>query len=221
MDFLAIDSRSSLPLTQYLFIFHLFSLHKTLGRYKIAEYLGISNIKTRVLLYHLVSHDMLELESKRRGHRLSEAGKAFWDKIQEFMFIPNVRIHLDHYTLAPKDAAVCLKVDALNEVSTVSLRDAAFLNGAVGCTVFLQMQENCYLLDSVYPPLPQEPFTDRKARQKLMRLTSSLNWRNILLIIGTGQTVIQAQLGAIGAAFLLFPPALINQLSFLRGKISD
>jgi len=221
MDFPPLDSRSSLPLAQYLYIIHLFSLHNTLGRYRIAKYLGISDIKTRTLLYHLISHDMIELESQRRGHRLSKAGKMIWDSILEFMFIPDVRIHLDHYTLASKDAAICLQMDALNEVNTVSLRDAAFLNGAIGCTVFLKMQEHFYLLDSVYPPLPQEPFTDRKARRKLLRLTSSLDWPDILLIIGTGQKVIQAQLGAIGAALLLFPPTLLNQLSFLRGKLSD
>ncbi|MCK4822491.1 hypothetical protein KA005_42395, partial [bacterium] len=82
-----------------------------------------------------------------------------------------------------------------------------------GCTVFFQASLNeIYLLDVMYPPLPSSPLTARSVKKRLQKITLGLSWSEILIIVGTADTAILAQRGAIAAGLLLFPENLKQKL---------
>ena len=199
--------RQTLTLADYLYTLHLINHYQRMGRYRLAHQLMISNTKTRILLEKLVEANFIVKSSQRHGHKLSSSGKKIWEKCQQFFRIPSSRIHLgQNYTLGQKDAVVCVDAKGINSLNTVALRDEALLNGALGCTIFLKNQSGqFFLLDAIYPPLPQAALSDKKARRKLSRITLRIPWPRIIIIVGTANHVINAQIGAIAASFLLIP----------------
>jgi hypothetical protein len=174
----------------------------------------MSDVQTRIILQKLVGAKIIEKSSQRRGHQLSSEGREFWLKIRHFLRIPSQRIYLGRdYTIGNKDAAVCVEGTGVEQLNTVLLRDESLLNGALGCTVFLKIQtDQLYLLDAVYPPLPQIALTDRKVKRKLSAITQAVPWQKTIIIVGTADYVINAQIGAISAALLLLPEEIMNPL---------
>ena len=199
--------RSTHSQADYVYTVHLLDFHKNLGRYKLAQYLQISSAQTRAILGNLVEKKLIRKSSQRLGHKLTSQGKAVWEKCQKYIHIPSKRIHLgNNYTVGNKDAIVCVEGTGIDHFSTVVLRDEALLNGALGCTVFLKVRSGqIFLLNAVYPPLPEQPFSDRKARGKLLSIISEITWPEIVILVGTANHVINAQIGAIAAAWLLLP----------------
>ncbi|MFX0170787.1 MAG: DUF4443 domain-containing protein [Candidatus Hodarchaeota archaeon] len=191
----------------YLYILYLLSQYNHLGRYKLARELNLSNAKTRTILNKLVKADLIEKSSKRYGHQLSSHGKEVWMKCQQYLVIPSKRIYLGpSYTIGKKDAAVIIEGVGIERLNTVVLRDEALISGATGCTIFLREPNNQYfLLDVTYPPLPKNPLSDKKVVRKLNRILTGTSWSKILIIVGTANTVINALFGAISAALLLVP----------------
>ena len=178
-----------------------------MGRYKLAQLLNISKAQTRVVLRKLIKAKLVEKSSQRLGHQLSSQGNEFLVKCHQFLQIPTQRIYLGRsYTIGIKDAVVCVEGTGVEQLNTVVLRDEALMNGALGCTVFLKEQSgHFFLLDAVYPPLPNTALSDRKARRKLTTTISGIPWSKIVIIVGTANHVINAQIGAIAAALLLVP----------------
>ncbi len=191
----------------YLYTLHLLDYHKHLGRYKLAQHLKISSAQTRAILEKLFEKGIIKKSSQRLGHKLSSRGEEVWEKIQQFVHIPSRRIHLgSNYTVGKKDAIVCIEGTGIEQLNTVVLRDESLLNGALGCTVFLKEPSGLFfLLDVIYPPLPKTTLSDRKARRKLTTIISGISWSKIVIIVGTANHVINAQIGAISAALLLVP----------------
>ncbi len=191
----------------YLYALHLLDHYQHMGRYKLAQQLHISSAQTRAILKKLVDRKLVKKSSQRLGHQLSSQGEEVWKRCQQFLHIPTRRIHLGrNYTLGKKDAIICVEGMGIETLNTVVLRDEALLNGALGCTVFLKEPSGqFFLLDTVYPPLPQIELTDRKVRRKLSTIISGISWSKILIIVGTANQVINAQIGAISAALLLVP----------------
>ena len=178
-----------------------------MGRYKLAHELGISNTQTRIILEKLVKAELIERFSQRLGHQISSHGKEVWQRCQQYLQIPTQRIYLGQdYTIGKKDAVVCVEGSGIDQLNTVVLRDESLMSGALGCTVFLKEKSRLfYLLDAVYPPLPRVALLDRKARKKLSTITKGIPWKKIVIIVGTADHVINAQIGAISAALLLIP----------------
>ncbi len=199
--------RPTHSMADYLYTFHLLHHHQHMGRYNLAQQLKISSAKTRIILQKLAEAKLVEKSSQRLGHQLSSHGKEVWKRFQQFLHIPTRRIHLgSNYTLGEKDAIVCVEGTGIEKLNSVVLRDEALLNGAMGCTVFLKDQSgHFFLLDAVYPPLPHTALSDRKARRKLTTTISGISWSKIVIIVGTANHVINAQIGAIAAALLLVP----------------
>ncbi|MFX0185290.1 MAG: DUF4443 domain-containing protein [Candidatus Hodarchaeota archaeon] len=173
----------------------------------MSRLLKISNAKTRTILNKMVKIELIEKSSRRYGHSLSPYGKQVWMKCQTFIQIPSKRIYLgSSYTIGKKDAAVCVEGAGIENLNTVILRDEALINGALGCTVFLkQPPMKFFLLDAIYPPLPKKELSDRKIKRKLITIISDIPWSVSIIIIGTADHVINAQIGAISAALLLLP----------------
>jgi predicted transcriptional regulator len=196
----------------FVYILSLLDQYKYMGRYRLAQKLNISNAKTRTILNKLVKAELIEKSSKRQGHCLSLYGKKVWMKCQKFLLIPSKRIYLGpSYTIGKKDAPVCVEGTGIENLNTVVLRDEAFMNGALGCTVFLKIQSGIfYILDAIYPPLPKIALSDKKIKHKLSNITSDIPWSIMIIIVGTADHVINAQIGAISAALLLVPSEIKN-----------
>ena len=206
--------RQDYSLADFLYTLHLLHHHQHLGRYKLAQELRMSDVQTRIILQKLVGANLIEKSSQRRGHQLSSKGREFWLKNQHSLRIPTQRIFLGRiYTIGNKDAVVCVKGTGVKQLNTVLLRDESLLNGALGCTVFLKVQsDQFFLLDAVYPPLPQIALTDRKVKRKLTAITQNIPWQETIIIVGTADYVIDAQIGAISAALILVPDEIKRPL---------
>ncbi len=206
--------RQNYSLADFLYTLHLLHHHQHLGRYKLAQELRMSDVQTRIILQKLVEAKIIEKSSQRRGHRLSSGGREYWSKCQRFFRIPLQRIYLGrNYTVGNKDAIVCVQGTGVELLNTVILRDESLLNGALGCTVFLKTQTSqFFLLDAVYPPLPQVALTDRKTKRRLSAITKEIPWQMIVIIVGTADHIIDAQIGAISAALLLVPEEIKRSL---------
>jgi hypothetical protein len=181
-----------------------------MGRYKLARALNISNAQARTILKRLETEQILDKVNPRLGHYLSPKGVSLWNKLRQYLEIPTLRIHLGKkYTVGNKDAIACIEATGIDNLNTVSLRDEALLNGALGCTVFLKNElGKLFLLNVNYPPLPEKPLMDRILTRKINRITSTISWKKTLVIVGTADNVANAQIGAISAGLLLVPEEL-------------
>jgi hypothetical protein len=208
------DSRTTYSLVEFVFSLYLFSRYQILGRYRLAQELGLSRDQTRTILRHLVERKLIEKVSQRQGHQLSSIGKKLVVQFKKYMEIPPVRIYLgSDYTIGTKDAVVCVEAAEIDQINTVVLRDEALLAGSLGCTVFLQNSEkSLFLLNATYPPLPDTPIKVRKVKKKISRVTEDIAWDMILIIIGTADSSIAALRGAIAAGALLLPDYLKEPL---------
>ena len=201
-------------LVDYVYSLYLFSRHQELGRYRLAKYLGFSSDETRTIIQHLVDLRLIEKVSRRQGHQLSEPGTEFIVECQKYLHIPAVRVYFGRdFTVGTKDAVVCLEGSGIDQLNTVVLRDEALIAGSSGCTVFFQSSlSEIYLLDVIYPPLPSSPLTSRRIRNRIIKVTQGISWEKILIIVGTSDSTILAQKGALAAGLLLFPDDLKDTL---------
>jgi hypothetical protein len=202
--------QSSYSLADFTYTLYLIGSQGNMGRYKLARSLNISNAQARTILKRLESEKLLESTNPRLGHYLSPKGASLWKKFQQYLEIPSGRIHLGNkYTVGSKDAIACVEATGIEKLNTVILRDESLLNGALGCTVFIKNElGELYLLNVNYPPLPEKPLIDRVITRKINRLVSDFIWNSTLIIVGTADNVINAQIGAISAGLLLVPDDL-------------
>jgi DNA-binding Lrp family transcriptional regulator len=202
-------------MVHYVFTLYLFDHYEYLGRYKLAQSLNISNAKARKILLKLKEKQLIEKVTPRLGHRLSAYGREILIKYQHYLKILFQRIYLGKYTVGKKDTLVCVEVTNIDQVNTVMLRDEALINGARGCTVFLRHpSDDIFLLNAIYPPLPEKSFSDQKAKKKIYRLIAGISWPKFVIIVGTADNVIDAQIGAVSAGLLLLPKELHDLLNF-------
>lgn len=199
----------------YIYSLYLLSRYGKLGRYRLAKYLGFSKDQTRTIIQHLVDLDLLKMVSPREGHQLSAAGLRFVTECKKYLQIPTVRVYFGRdFTLGTKDAVVCLEGSGIDQLNTVVLRDEALIAGSMGCTVFFQASlRDIYLLDVVYPPLPSSSLKARRIKNRIMKVTRGLSWEKILVIVGTADSIILAQKGALAAGLLLIPVDLLNRFT--------
>lgn len=201
--------------SDHSFIDHYLSLHQftryqNLGRYRLAQHLGLTKDQTRPIIHHLVDKKLIRKISRREGHTLSQKGADYLAKCEEIMHISPIHISFgSNFTVGSKDAVVCLEATGIDFLNTVVLRDEALLAGSKGCTVFFQESiDKVFLLDVVYPPLPTSPLTSRKVKKRIHKVTQDLSWEKIVVIVGTAESFSLAQKGATAAGLLLFPEAL-------------
>ncbi len=204
---------SKYSIVDYVYSLYLVCHHGKLGRYRLAKYLGFSKDQTRTIIQHLVEFGLLEMVSPRQGHQLSAVGLQFVTECKRYLHIPTVRVYFGRdFTLGTKDAVVCLEGTGIDQLNTVVLRDEALIAGSMGCTVFFQASlGEIYLLNVIYPPLPSSPLKARKIRNRIEKVTQGLSWEKILIIVGTADSIIPAQKGALAAGLLLIPDDLLKQ----------
>ena len=213
LEFIKMSQFSKYSIVDYVYSLYLISRYGKLGRYRLAQYLGFSKDQTRTIIQHLVDLGLLEMVSPRQGHQLSAVGLQFVTECKKYLHIPMVRVYFGRdFTLGTKDAVVCLEGSGIDQLNTVVLRDEALIAGSMGCTVFFQASlGEFYLLNVIYPPLPSSPIKIRKIRSRIEKVTQGLAWEKILIIVGTADSVILAQKGALAAGLLLVPNELLKQ----------
>ena len=197
-----------------LYSLYLFAHHKFLGRYRLADFLGMTKDQTRAVIDFLVISGYLETKSQRIGHTLTAYGQEFIQKCQQYLIIPFIPVHFgSEFTIGTKDAVVCMEVSEIGQLNTVIMRDESLLAGASGCTIFLQTaNKEVFLLNVVYPPLPETPLRSRKVRSRIDRITNDTPWNETIIIVGSAATRRFAMRGALASSLLLFPDALKEQL---------
>ena len=211
---LRVDSNMSLQsghsLIDYYLSLHQFAQHHNFGRYRLAQFLGLSRDQTRPIIQHLVDKKLIHKISRREGHKLSQLGEKFLLKSEKYIHISPLHVFFgSDYTVGSKDAVVCLDASGIEHLNTVVLRDEALLAGSKGCTVFFQESKNhIFLLNVLYPPLPSSPLTVRKVKKRILKVTQDLPWKKIVIIVGTADSFALAQKGAIAAGLLLVPEEL-------------
>ncbi len=202
-------------MVHYVFALYLFDHYQYLGRYKLAQSLNVSNAKARTILHKLKKNKLIEKATPRLGHHLSPYGKEILNEYKQYLIILFQRIYLGEYTVGKKDTIVCVEGTNIDQINTVMLRDGALINGARGCTVFLKHpSDEIFLLNAIYPPLPENVFSDRKAKKKINRLIIGITWPKFVIIVGTADNVVDAQIGAISAGLFLLPKKLLDSLNF-------
>ena len=205
---------ASHSLVNHLYSLYLFDHYQELGRYRLAEQLGLTKDQTRTIIKHLIDLGLLQKVTQRQGHTLSPSGKNLLQECQQYMHVPFLRVYFGpNYTVGTKDAVVCLEASDIDQLNTVVLRDEALLAGSLGCTVFFQdSTKDVFLLNVTFPPLPPNPLSARDVKKRLYKVTQGLSWDEIIIVVGTADTAVSAQKGAIGAGLLLFPERLKQQL---------
>ena len=198
---------ASHSLVNHLYSLYLFDHYQELGRYRLAEQIGLTKDQTRTIIKHLFELGYLQKVTQRQGHTLSSEGKNLLQECQQYMHIPFLRVYFGpNYTVGTKDAVVCLEASGIDQLNTVVLRDEALIAGSMGCTAFFQTSSGeIYLLDVTYPPLPSTPLKTRRIKSRITKITQGLSWENILIIVGTADSIILAQKGALAAGLLLVP----------------
>ena len=201
---------------EFVLTLHHFRQNETLGRYRLAEYLGLTKDQTRPIIQFLADKGLITKLSRREGHTLSEVGKEYITKLSKYMHISPTHVYFgSDYTVGSKDAVVCLDATGIEQLNTVVLRDEALLAGSKGCTVFFQEStKNIYLLNVLYPPLPPSPLNSRKVKKRIQKITEDLLWENIIVIVGTADTFALAQKGAMAAGSLFLSDELKIPLLF-------
>ncbi len=206
--------QSGHSLLEYFISLHHFAQDQNLGRYRLAEYLGLTKDQTRPIIQYLVDKKLIEKISQREGHCLSQLGREYISKCQNYIHISPIHVFFgSDFTVGSKDAVVCLEATEIEQLNTVVLRDEALLAGSKGCTVFFQeSKKEIFLLNVIYPPLPSSPLSSRKVKKRIQKVTQDLLWEKIVVIVGTADTFPLAQKGAVAAGLLFLPGELKRPL---------
>lgn len=187
-------------------IYSLFILAEArIGRYQLSKRLGISLSQARTLLKSLKDKKFVMMSENRKSHQLTERGEIYLSEMKKILHINFKHIYLGKkYTIATQDALLCINGDFITNVNTVTLRDNAVKFGAEGCTVFYKSQDsNYYLLDTYFPPLPSIMINNKVILSKLESKISKLEWKSMLIIVGTSNYKPNSFIGALGALLSL------------------
>jgi Uncharacterized protein conserved in archaea len=158
------------------------------GRKKLASLLNIGEGSTRTIL-NLLQEDGLIVINKN-GVSLTQTGAESWKSVKMDL----AHIEATDLTIGEKDCAVRIRGVALNVKYGCEERDVAIKAGAIGATTLI-----CYNDVLIFPgsDYPVDPKVD-----KILRMKFELEDDDVI-IIGTGTTIENAELGAVTAGIEL------------------
>ncbi|MFX0079915.1 MAG: DUF4443 domain-containing protein [Candidatus Hermodarchaeota archaeon] len=187
------------PPTQFrswhlLAAFYIFcKAEQPIGRYQIGEALELGDGSIRSLVRFLRSRGLIKPRG-RQGHQLSEQGRQYCNELNEVL-IELVEVPASSFTVDKENFACHLRNRAQHLTDGLAQRDAAKQAGATGATTFYQGTN----LDVITMPLDHE-----FAKTELEKILPTLNLHlGDVIIIGSAQTRLVAQLGALAAALTL------------------
>jgi ribosomal protein S25 len=166
----------------------------TVGRISLSNKLELGIGTTRTVLKHLKKEEMIG--SSKYGYTLSEHGKELFDNLRS-MISKGIEVPSSPLTVGPKSVAVLVR-DAAHKVERgIEQRNTAIRVGASGATT-LTFSRNKLTMAS-----------KRRHRMKDVSeiqhiVVSKLNLKeNDVVIVGSGESRINAEIGAIMAALKL------------------
>jgi hypothetical protein len=170
-----------------------------IGRIALSKALGLGEGVTRTLLKHLSREGAIRVS--RRGIALSPVGKQLANalrlKISSGVEVQPSPVTVARYNVAVQVTGVAQLVD-----KGIEQRDSAIKAGALGATTLVFSHNRL-----VMPTSKQDVFRDIPRVHEA--LLSKLNPReNDVVIIGSGETRMSAEIGAIAAALDLLKSAL-------------
>ena len=164
-----------------------------IGRYQLGEELELGDGSIRSLVRLLRSRNLIE-PLGRQGHQLSNEGRHYCRELSKVL-IELVEVPASSFTVDNENIACHLRNRAQYLTDGLAQRDAAKQAGASGATTFYQGTN----LDVITMPSNHD-----LAKTELERILPRLNLQlGDVIIIGSAQTRIVAQLGALAAALTL------------------
>jgi len=177
-----------------LTLFLLYKSEKPVGRYVLMERLGIGEASTRTLLKFLTNLGLIR-SVNRKGHTLTDLGKMVTTKIVEkIVEIKEVK-GLKNITLGPVNVACHIKNTAHLIKDGLKQRDAAIMAGAKGATTLI--------VHSGKITFPKEDVKISEENEEILNNLFDLEDGDVI-VIGTGNTLREAENGAVAAALTLF-----------------
>ncbi len=163
-----------------------------IGRIKLTRKLGLGEGVTRTLLKHLKDNELITVD-RRLGCKLTKYGKEIFkfirSKISDIIEIPEISITLGEYNVA-----VLIRKSSGAVKNGLEQRDAAIKTGAVGATTLIFKNKNFHMPGGGDDCLEKMP----RVREVII---SNLHPENgDVIIIGSGETRIVAEMGAKAAA---------------------
>jgi len=162
-----------------------------IGRASLGARLGIGEGVVRTLTKHLVAEGLVEISN--RGITISKKGRRLLTEIHTL--IPNgAEVPASNDVLGEHSYAVLVKGLAEKVRFGIEQRDAALLAGAMGATTIVFKGKN-----AVIPGMDREP-----SPSLLAFLTERMRpAEGDVVVLGTGDTLMEAQIGAYSAALTL------------------
>jgi predicted transcriptional regulator len=175
---------------------------REIGRITLSKELGLGEGVTRTLLKHLRREGVVRVS--RRGIALSNFGKEIAShlrsKISAGIEVQSSPVTVAHHNIAVLVAGVTHLID-----KGIEQRDSAIKAGALGATTFVFSNNRL-----VMPTSKEDVFKDIPLVHEV--LLSNLNPReDDVVIIGSGETKMSAEIGAIAAALDLLKSVLEDQ----------
>jgi predicted transcriptional regulator len=162
-----------------------------IGRASLGTRLGIGEGVARTLTKHLVTEGLIERSN--RGITISKKGRKLLTEIHSL--IPNgVEVPVTNDVLGEHSYAVLVKGVAEKVRFGVEQRDAALLAGAMGATTIVFKGRS-----AVMPGMDRDPSPSLLA----FLIEGMRPAEEDVIILGTGDTLIEAQIGAYSAALTL------------------
>lgn len=164
-----------------------------LGRYQLGAELELGGGSVRSLIRFLRTRGLIE-PVNRQGHQLSDQGSHHCNELS-LALIEVVEIPASSYTVDIENVACHLRNVAHRLTDGLAQRDAAKQAGASGATTFYQGSN---------PEVLTMPLNHDLVKTDLGMVLAPFNLQpGDVLIIGSAQTRIAAQLGALAAALTL------------------
>ncbi len=179
------------------------SLQGTVGRLSLSKLLELGGGEIRTLVKHLKLEQLIEVS--RSGVSLSPRGRNILLSLRSFLSEP-IEVPPTPLTVGPSNTAV--KVRGVSDLVRYGLeqRDAAILAGAKGATTLIFSENKLSMADT-----EKEVSSEDEAVHTLLSKMTLEN--SDVIVIGSADTKLKAELGAKMAAIRLLESRNKNQIA--------
>lgn len=167
----------------------------SVGRGLLSKELAIGEGATRTLIERLKEENLISVS--KAGCTLTQKGRELWKEIKE-IFPAKTKLEKSRLALAACNVAILVKGKTNRIKMGMEQRDAAFLAGAKGATTLVMKRGKLMMPgESKDIETKADPDTYRK-------IIDSLKPRECdVIVIGSAATYVEAEYGAIAAAWTL------------------
>jgi len=170
-----------------------------LGRYILQEMLDLTEASVRSLLKLLKRHELIQVNPRRKGHSLSSSGDIFVQGITDTI-ISLRGLHLPMLVPDGKiSAGFIVKAASFLVTSGIEQRDDAIRRGALGA-ITLIVDGSKIRFPSAESDMTNSAKSDL---EELQEVVNDYTEHGDVIVLGWGNTHVEAEVGALGAAIKL------------------